>query len=132
MWDLIGTAWAQNGAAPSGGSGNAGAALVNALFMVALFAIFYFLLIRPQQKQAKAHKEMLEHLQREDTVVTSGGLMGRIHRVEDEVVVLEVGEVEVASRSFRPVRVKVKKGMVSAVLVKASQPPPVVTPPPPK
>ncbi|MBF0428250.1 MAG: preprotein translocase subunit YajC [Magnetococcales bacterium] len=95
------------------------AAIGNILFMVLLFAIFYFLLIRPQQKQAKQHKEMVANLQRGDSVETRGGLMGRIHRVEDEYVMVELGEVEMAPRQFKPVRVKVRREAVATVTAKA-------------
>lgn len=91
----------------------------NIIFMVALFAIFYFLLIRPQQKQAKAHKEMVAHLGRGDSVITSGGLVGRIHRVEEALIVLEVGDVEVGNKSFRPVRMRIRRANVTEVTAKA-------------
>jgi len=51
--------------------------------LVALFAIFYFLIIRPQQKQAKAHKEMVSNLKKGDKIVTNGGLMVEVTKVED-------------------------------------------------
>ena len=112
MFELIGTAHA----ADASGSG---AAMSQVFFMVALFAIFYFLLIRPQQKQAKAHREMVANLVRGDAVVTNGGLVGRIHRVEEEVVVLEVGDVEVGSKTFRPMRVRLRRSSVAEVTAKA-------------
>ncbi|BAK72402.1 MAG: preprotein translocase subunit YajC [Arcobacter sp.] len=51
--------------------------------LVALFAIFYFLIIRPQQKQAKAHKEMVSNLKKGDKIVTNGGLIVEVVKVED-------------------------------------------------
>ncbi|MBF0614402.1 MAG: preprotein translocase subunit YajC [Magnetococcales bacterium] len=96
------------------------AAIGNIVFMILLFAIFYFLLIRPQQKQVKQHKEMVANLQRGDAVETRGGLIGRIHRVEDDQVILEVGEVEVATRQFRPVRVKVRRVAIAEMSAKAA------------
>ncbi|MBF0454059.1 MAG: preprotein translocase subunit YajC [Magnetococcales bacterium] len=117
MFDLISVAHAE-AAAGSGG----GAAMGNIIFMVLLFAIFYFLLIRPQQKQQKAHKEMVENLRRGDSVVTNGGLMGKIHRVEDDVVTLEVGEVEIGNKSFRPVRLRLRRASVSAITTKGGAP----------
>lgn len=128
MMDFINTALAQGGAQGVGSivsSAGSGAAIMNILFMVGLFAIFYFLLIRPQQKQAKTHKEMIDNLQRDDTVVTTGGLIGRIHRVDDDMIIMEVGEVEVSPRVFKPVRIKVRKGMVGSVATKAGITPPV-------
>ncbi|MBF0162368.1 MAG: preprotein translocase subunit YajC [Magnetococcales bacterium] len=112
MFDLIRTAHA----APSGPE----AAMGNIIFMVALFAIFYFLVIRPQQKQAKSHKEMVANLGRGDSVVTSGGLLGRIHRVEEELIILEVGDVEIGNRVFRPMRVRVRRSSVIEVTAKAT------------
>lgn len=64
--------------------------LMNILFLVALFAIMYFLLIRPQQKQAKEHRAFLETLKKGDDVVTGSGIIGRVHAVMDKVVLLEV------------------------------------------
>ena len=60
------------------------------IMLVAMFAIFYFLLIRPQQKRAKQHRELVNNLKAGDTVVTAGGIHGKITAVEDTVVSLEV------------------------------------------
>ncbi len=57
--------------------------LSSLLPLVALFGIFYFLIIRPQQKQAKAHKEMIAGLQKGDKIVTNGGLMVEVSKVEE-------------------------------------------------
>ena len=57
--------------------------------LVALFAIFYFLIIRPQQKQAKQHKEMIAELKKGDKIVTNGGLMVEITKVEEEYLVVK-------------------------------------------
>jgi len=57
--------------------------LTSLLPLVALFAIFYFLIIRPQQKQAKAHKEMIANLKKGDRIVTNGGLIVEVVKVED-------------------------------------------------
>ena len=57
--------------------------------LVALFAIFYFLIIRPQQKQAKAHKEMVSNLKKGDKIVTNGGLMVEVTKVEDAYFVVK-------------------------------------------
>ena len=51
--------------------------------LVALFAIFYFLIIRPQQKQAKAHKDMVSNLKKGDKIVTNGGLIVEVSKIED-------------------------------------------------
>lgn len=108
--------------AHAAGEAQGGDALMgNLVFMGLLFAVFYFLLIRPQQKQAKEHKEMVNNLARGDNVVV-GGILGKIHKVEDDIVVLEVGEVEAAPKNFKPVRMKVRKGSVTAVTVKSAAP----------
>jgi len=57
--------------------------------LVALFAIFYFLIIRPQQKQAKAHKEMVANLKKGDKIVTNGGLIVEVTKVEETYFVVK-------------------------------------------
>ncbi|MBF0176068.1 MAG: preprotein translocase subunit YajC [Magnetococcales bacterium] len=117
MFDLVGAAWAQNGAPGPGGSG---ATMLNIIFMVLMFAVFYFLLIRPQQKQQKQHRSMIANLQRGDSVVTGGGIIGRIHRVDDDVVQLEVGEIDSGSKNPKPVRLRVRKDTIASVIAKGS------------
>ena len=97
------TAYAQTaaGAAPS--------PLLQMLPLLAIMVIFYFLLIRPQQKRAKEHRAMIAAVKRNDMVVTSGGLIGKVTKVEDAEV-----EVEIAPN----VRVKVVKATLSDVRVK--------------
>jgi preprotein translocase subunit YajC len=58
--------------------------------LVAMFAIFYFLLIRPQQKRAKQHKELVSNLKAGDQIVTAGGIHGKIATVEDTTITIEV------------------------------------------
>ena len=60
--------------------------------LILIFVVFWFLLIRPQQKKAKEHKQMVEALKKGDEVITSGGLVGRVKNVGDDFVVLEVGD----------------------------------------
>lgn len=60
-----------------------------------IFVVFYFLLIRPQQKKAKEHKQMLESLKKGDAVITAGGLYGRIVEARDDVVVVDLGDTKV-------------------------------------
>jgi len=64
----------------------------NFLFLGLMFAVFYFLIIRPQQKRSKEHKQLLSDLSKGDRVVTSGGIFGTVVGVQDEVVVLRVDE----------------------------------------
>ena len=75
-----------------------------------MFVIFYFLLLRPQQQRAKAHREMVANIRRGDTVVTSGGIVGKVTKVKDDGEI----EVEIADNT----RVRVIKGTVAEVRVK--------------
>jgi preprotein translocase subunit YajC len=81
---MIDPAWAQ------GTSGEAPSALFNFAPLILIFVVFYFLLIRPQQQKAKEHREMLANLKRNDEVVTSGGLYGKVVALGDRVVTLEI------------------------------------------
>jgi len=74
------------------------------LMMLSIFVIFYFLLIRPQQKKAKEHRAFLENLKRGDRVITSGGLCGEIITLGDQVLTLEIAD---------KVRVDVGRGHVA-------------------
>ncbi|MBU1040680.1 MAG: preprotein translocase subunit YajC [Proteobacteria bacterium] len=88
MFDNL--ALALGGAAGGGaGQGNPLGAFVPLILM---FAIFYFLLIRPQQKKAKLHKEMIGNLKIGDRIVTNGGIYGNIVRMKDTTIVLEIAE----------------------------------------
>ena len=60
--------------------------------LILMFAIFYFLLIRPQQKKQKELQEIVKNLKKGDKVVTSGGMIGIVHTLQDDYVVLKVGE----------------------------------------
>ena len=82
-FELITPAYAQ--AAAPGGSD-----LMTFLPMIAIFVVFYFLLIRPQQKKAKEAKAMLEALQKGDEVITAGGVLGRVTKLGDSYLTLEV------------------------------------------
>jgi preprotein translocase subunit YajC len=61
-----------------------GSLLGSLLPLIVLFAIFYFLIIRPQQKQAKDHKNMIDQMQKGDKIITTGGLIVEVVKVEDE------------------------------------------------
>jgi len=75
-------------AAPQG----QGDALMSFLPLIFIFVVFYFLLIRPQTKKAKEHKQMVEALVKGDEVVTNGGLLGRISKVGDNFIELDISE----------------------------------------
>jgi preprotein translocase subunit YajC len=85
--------------------------LMSFLPLIFIFVVFYFLLIRPQSKKAKEHKLMVEALSKGDEVVTNGGLLGRITRVGDNFVELEVAD---------QVNVKVQRQAVANVMPKGT------------
>jgi preprotein translocase subunit YajC len=62
------------------------------IFMVLMLVVFYFLLIRPQQKRMKQHKTMVEGLKRGDSIITSGGIYGRISSIEGNVLTVEIAK----------------------------------------
>ena len=77
--------------------------------LIIMFAIFYFLLIRPQQKKTKQHKELLGGLKKGDRVVSSGGLHGMVTGLTEDVVTMEIAP---------KVRVKVSRGSISGFIAK--------------
>ncbi|MEZ5937668.1 MAG: preprotein translocase subunit YajC [Hyphomonadaceae bacterium] len=85
----------QEAAAPAGDAagGAAGGSLIGSLILpIGMIAIFYFLLIRPQQQRQKKHKEMLGNLKKGDEVVTSGGIIGKIFKISDDEITIDTGE----------------------------------------
>lgn len=78
------------GGAAAGGAGGGMAAFQQIIPLVFMFAIFYFLLIRPQQKKAKEHKALLEAMKKGDNVITAGGVHGKVTAVESDIVTLEI------------------------------------------
>ena len=78
--------------------------------MVAIFLIFYFLLIRPQQQKQRRHEAMLKGVEKGDSVVTSGGLHGKVTGVTDDVLTLEI-----AALKGERVRVKVSRAKIESV-----------------
>ena len=109
---MLGLAFAMAGP-PGGGAGQGGgfAAFQQIIPLVFMFAIFYFLLIRPQQKKAKEHQAMVSKLSVGDEVVTAGGILGRITEVGDNFVTLEIAD---------SVRVKVQKFQVTSLMPKGT------------
>ncbi|MFH2092867.1 MAG: preprotein translocase subunit YajC [Pseudomonadota bacterium] len=98
---LISTAYAAGGITdPAGG-------IASFLPIIILFAIFYFLLIRPQQKKAKEHREMVANLKKGMRIITSGGIHGTITTVEDNTVGVEIAE---------KVKIKIGRGNIAMVV----------------
>lgn len=89
------------------GGGGQGGGLGAFLPLIIIFAIFYFLLIRPQQRKAKQHKQVLASLQRGDRVVSSGGLHGVITGLTEDTVTMEISP---------KVRVKVSRGSIAGTM----------------
>ena len=100
---MIDLAYAMTGGSGGGQGGGLGAFVP----LILMFAIFYFLLIRPQQKKAKAHKAMLSAVKKGDRVVSSGGLHGVITGLRDEVVTMEIAP---------KIRVKVSRGSIAGIM----------------
>ncbi len=100
---FIASAYAQD-AAPQGG-------LLSFLPLIIIFVVFYFLLIRPQTKRAKEHRQLVANLATGDEVVTNGGLLGRITDVGDSFVTVELSD---------NVKVKLQKHAVASVMPKGT------------
>jgi preprotein translocase subunit YajC len=104
---FISTAWAQ---AAGGGAGGLLGGLGGFLPIVLIFVVFYFLLIRPQQKRAKQHREMLSAVRRGDRVLTGGGLYGTVTKVvNDNELVVQIAEA---------VKVRVARATIAEVISK--------------
>lgn len=100
---LISTAQAQ----ATGAGGQSPGALLQLAPLVLIFVVFYFLLLRPQQKRAKEHKQMVEALQAGAEIATSGGIIGKVTEVSDQFLTVEIAQ---------GVRVKVQRHTVQQVL----------------
>lgn len=93
LFNLISDAFAMGPAPQGGGQGDPIMSLLASLLpLVLIIVVFYFLLIRPQQKRAKEHRQMIENLKRGDKVITVGGLYGVVDSVNPNTVVLKVSE----------------------------------------
>jgi preprotein translocase subunit YajC len=97
-------------AAPAGGAGG-DAGLLNLLFLGGFVLIFYFLLIRPQNKRRKEHAALVTGLAKGDEIVTAGGIVGQINKVEDDFVKVQVGE---------NVEMRIQKSAIGATLPKGT------------
>jgi len=97
-------------AAPDGAlaanTAQAGAGLVSLAPLALIIVIFYFLLIRPQQKRMKTHRSMIEELKRGDKIITAGGIMGTVHDVSEDTVRLDIAD---------KVRVTVKRDTITSL-----------------
>lgn len=103
---MLGLAFAM--ASPPGGGGAAGgqSAIMNLVPLIFMFAIFYFLLIRPQQKKAKEHRALLDSLKKGDQVITAAGIHGKVTALDENIVTLEVAP---------SVNIKISKGYIASL-----------------
>jgi preprotein translocase subunit YajC len=107
---LINPAWAQapGGAAPGGG-------FESMILIVLMFGVLYFLMIRPQMKRAKEHKTMIDALQKGDEIVAAGGMLGRITKLNENYVTMEIANnVEVQVRRVA-VEIVLPKGTIKNI-----------------
>ena len=99
----------------TGGGGEGAAGFSGFIPLILMFVIFYFLLIRPQQKKTKEHRQMISNLKKGDRIITSGGIHGRITGMDEVTLTVEIAE---------KVRVKVARGNVAGLVQSGSQAPP--------
>jgi preprotein translocase subunit YajC len=107
---LISNAYAQTAAAqdPTGG-------LMGLLPIILMFIVLWFLMIRPQMKKAKEHQKMVGELAKSDEVVTQGGIAGKIVKVGENYITLEIAE-----RKDGPIEIQIQKQAVTALLPKGT------------
>lgn len=98
--------------APQGGEGGGGSLVSTLIMFGAIFLIFYFMIIRPQQKRAKEKEKMLSNLEKGDKVVTNGGIHGVIAGLEDKTALLMVSE---------NTKIKIERSAITTVLAKKTE-----------
>lgn len=96
------------------GAGSGGSMLASFLPMIAIFAIFYFLIIRPQLKRTKDHRAMVDAIKKGDEVVTNGGIAGKVVKVTEEWVHLDVAQI--GGKEGASVEMKLQKAAVQTLL----------------
>lgn len=106
---FISNAHAEGAAAPAGGG------FLEFLPLVALLAVFYFLILRPQQKRTKEHKSMMDALQKGDEVVTAGGALGRVEKVGEEYVSVAIADNVVVQVQKFAIQTVLPKGTIKAI-----------------
>jgi len=97
------------------GGDAAGNPLMGMMPIILMFVILYFLMIRPQMKRQKEHRNMVANLNKGDEVVTAGGILGKINKVSDSYITVEVSDL-----ADKPVEIVVQRASVSAVLPKGT------------
>ena len=85
------------------------------LLILAMFAVLYFLMIRPQMKRAKEHKTMVDALQKGDEVVTSGGILGRISKIDTQYATVSIAENVEIQLQRQAIQVVLPKGTIKTI-----------------
>ena len=106
---LISPAWAQAPAAAQGGG------IESILLIVVMFGEMYFLMIRPQMKRAKEHKTMVDSLQKGDEVITAGGILGRITKVDEQYITVAVAEAVEMQMQRAAIQTVLPKGTIKTI-----------------
>jgi preprotein translocase subunit YajC len=106
---FISQAWAQSAGSPAGGG------IESMLLIVLMFGVLYFLMIRPQMKRAKEHKAMIEALQKGDEVISGGGILGRVSKINENYVTLEVSQGVEMVLQRSAVQVVLPKGTIKNI-----------------
>jgi preprotein translocase subunit YajC len=106
---LISPAWAQAPAAAQGGG------IESILLIVVMFGVMYFLMIRPQMKRAKEHKTMVDSLQKGDEVITAGGILGRITKVDEQYITVAVAEAVEMQMQRAAIQTVLPKGTIKTI-----------------
>jgi preprotein translocase subunit YajC len=102
---MLGLAFAM-GTPPAGGGGGQ-SAIMQIFPLILMFGIFYFLLIRPQQKKAKEHRALIDALKKGDQVITAAGIYGKVTSVEENIVALEIAP---------GINIKISKGHIASLV----------------
>lgn len=106
---LISPAWAQGAGAPQGGG------IENILLILGMFAVLYFLMIRPQMKRAKEHKTMVDGIQKGDEIVTAGGILGRVGKVDEQYLTVVIASGVEVQMQRSAIQVVLPKGTIKTL-----------------
>ncbi len=106
LFSIVTEAYAMAPSPQAGQPGGAQGLFASILPLILIFVVFYFLLIRPQQKKAKEHRQMLDNLKKGDKVITAGGIYGVVESVGNNTIVLKIAE---------NVKVKYGKGYIASL-----------------
>ena len=111
VMSLFASAAVAEGGAPAGAAGQPGSPFGSLFLLVGMVVLFYFILIRPQQKRMKEHRKLISELTRGDEVVTSGGILGKITDVGEQYLLVEIAD---------NVEIRIQNSAVASVLPKGS------------